>query len=158
MWTWIRQLFGGSSHDVTAPAPAAVTRAEPARATPTRAAPSASGARADSAPLLPARLSDFLEQFTSGAEPMPAEELSGDDILFLEGLIRRLEASQLEVAMLPDVTLRLTEMLRRGDVPVTQYVTLINQDASLSIEVLKAANSAFYANAARTNSLHEAVM
>jgi hypothetical protein len=112
----------------------------------------------DSATLLPARLVDFLEQLTSSAEPMAAEELADDDILFLEGLIRRLEKAQLEVAMLPDVTLRLTEMLRRGDVPVTQYVSLINQDASLSIEVLKAANSAFYANSARTNSLHEAVM
>jgi HD-like signal output (HDOD) protein len=49
-------------------------------------------------------------------------------------------------------------MLRHGNVPVTQYATLINQDASLSIEVLKAANSAFYAGSTRTNSLHEAVM
>jgi HD-like signal output (HDOD) protein len=49
-------------------------------------------------------------------------------------------------------------MLRRGDVPVSQYVSLINQDTSLSIEVLKAANSAFYAASARTNSLHEAIM
>lgn len=159
MWTWIRQLFGGSSPDLTAPAPAAAIPVEPApRATPRRGPASLSDVRVDSTTLLPARLVDFLEQFASGAEPMPAEELSGHDILFLEGLVRRLEAAQLEVAMLPDVTLRLTDMLRRGDVPVTQYVALINQDASLSIEVLKAANSAFYANTARTNSLHEAVM
>jgi HD-like signal output (HDOD) protein len=159
MWTRIRQLFGGSSRDLPAPAPVAATpMAPPPRATAGRASPSRSDVRTDSTTLLPARLVGFLEQFTSRAEPMAAEDLAGDDILFLEGLIRRLEAAQLEVAMLPDVTLRLTEMLRHGDVPVTQYVALINKDASLSIEVLKAANSAFYANTARTSSLHEAVM
>ena len=54
--------------------------------------------------------------------------------------------------------MRLTEMLRHGDVPIGQYVELLGQDNSLSIEVLKTANSALYANAARTTSLQEAVM
>ena len=130
----------------------AVVRPKPSVAPEPAAAPGISSA------LLPARLVEFIDAMTSGAPAMAAEDLSKDDVLFLEGLIRRLERAQMEVAMIPDVTLRLTDMLRHGNVPVTQYVTLINQDASLSIEVLKAANSAFYAGSARTNSLHEAVM
>ena len=54
--------------------------------------------------------------------------------------------------------MRLTEMLRHGNVPIGQYVELLGQDNSLSIEVLQTANSALYANAARTTSLQEAVM
>jgi HD-like signal output (HDOD) protein len=108
--------------------------------------------------MLPRRLVEFIDALTMPAEPMAAEDLSAHDVLFLEGLLKRLERAQLEVAMLPDVTVRLTEMLRRGDVPITQYVTLINQDTSLSVEVLKAANSVFYAGSARTNTLHDAVM
>jgi hypothetical protein len=33
-------------------------------------------------------------------------------------LVRRLEAAKLEMAMLPEATVRLTEMLRHGDVPI----------------------------------------
>jgi hypothetical protein len=108
--------------------------------------------------MLSPRLVEFVDALTGSAGSAAAEGLSEHDVLFLEGLVKRLEHAQLEVAMLPDVTVRLTDMLRRGDVPVTQYVTLINQDAALSFEVLRAANSAFYAASARTNSLHEAVM
>jgi hypothetical protein len=112
----------------------------------------------DAATRIPTRLVEFLDEWTSAAEPMAAEGLSAHDVLFLEGLVRRLEAAKLEMAMLPEATVRLTEMLRHGDVPITQYAMLINQDASLSVEVLKAANSAFYAHTARTSSLHEAIM
>jgi HD-like signal output (HDOD) protein len=163
MWSWLKQRGRDSSHKPSpsaparpAPAPApSVTRAS--QPTPAGSVSSAA-ARTDADPLLPARLVEFVDLLSTPKEPMPAEDLSEHDVLFLEGLIKRLERAQLEVAMLPDVTVRLTEMLRRGDVPVTQYVTLINQDTSLSVEVLRAANSAFYAASARTNSLHEAVM
>ena len=117
-----------------------------------------SSTQTDAGPVLPARLIEFIDALTLPAELVGPEALTHDDILFLEGLAKRLERAQLEMAMLPDITLQLTEMLRRSDVPVTQYVALINQDASLSIEVLKAANAAYYSSAARTTSLHEAVM
>jgi len=159
MWSWNR-LFGASSRP-SAPSATVAAPAPPVLAPPA-VRPAASGsplsAPIDPATRIPTRLIEFLDAWTSATEPMAAEDLSAHDVLFLEGLIRRLEAAKLEMAMLPEATLRLTEMLRHGDVPITQYVMLINQDASLSVEVLKAANSAFYAHTARTSSLHEAIM
>ena len=108
---------------------------------------------------LPQRLVEFASLLSTGTPPeAPPPELTAQDILFLEGLVTRFQRPELEVGMLPDVTLRLSEMLRRGDLPTAHYVDLITRDAALSVEVLKAANSAFYAHSAQTTSLHEAVM
>jgi hypothetical protein len=109
-------------------------------------------------PKLSARLIEFIDHLATPPPLVRPEELTSDDILFLEGLVRRLEAAQLEIAVLPEVTVRLTELLRQSDVPTARYVELLGKDNALSIEVLKTANSALYAHTARTNSLNEAVM
>jgi hypothetical protein len=114
--------------------------------------------RVENGALLTKSQTEFVKGLAAPVSLPAPEDLTHDDILFLEGLIRRLEAAQLEVAMLPQATLRLTGMLRRGDVPVAQYSELINKDTSLSMEVLKAANSAFYGGSARTTGLDEAIM
>ena len=60
--------------------------------------------------------------------------------------------------VLPEIALRVSEMLRHGELPVAQYVALLNKDPALSIEVLKTANSAFYGGATRSANLQEAVI
>ena len=156
MWTTLKRLLGSNdSAETAAPAPLRPVPGanEPSRLdTPPAVEPTAAGSRVSS------RLIEFVDHLASPPPLIQPEELTSDDILFLEGLIRRLERAKLEIAILPEVTVRLTDMLRHGDVPVGQYVDLLSQDNALSIEVLKTANSALYANAARTTSLHEAVM
>lgn len=88
----------------------------------------------------------------------PIAHFDGHDLQFLGGIARRMRGGALQIAMLPDASLRLSELLRQGDRPIAQYVDLISKDAALSVEVLRVANSAAYASAARTSSLQEAVM
>ena len=155
MWTTLKRLLGSNDADSAAPAVARPVSA-PGQAAPRKdplpPEPASGG------PRLSPRLIEFVDHLASPPPLVAPEDLTPDDILFLEGLIRRLRKAELEVAVLPEVTVRLTEMLRQSDVPIGQYVELLGKDNALSIEVLKAANSALYANAARTTSLHEAVM
>jgi hypothetical protein len=157
MWTTLKRLLGSNDGvDGAAPAvrrPVSTTQDQPVSPTNAPVSDAASGG-----PRLSNRLIEFIDHLASPPPLIAPEDLTPDDILFLEGLIRRLRSAQLEVAVLPEVTVRLTEMLRQSDVSIGQYVELLGKDNALSLEVLKTANSALYANAARTTSLHEAVM
>ena len=157
MWTTLKRLLG-SNDTATDAAATTPLRPVPAVTQPSKSSTPPVGEPAEAGALLSARLIEFVDHLASPPPLIQPEDLSSDDILFLEGLVRRLERAQLEIAILPEVTVRLTEMLRHGNVPVAQYVELLGQDNALSIEVLKTANSALYANAARTTSLHDAVM
>lgn len=112
----------------------------------------------ESASLLNAEQIAFIEGLCVLPAVQPIDDFAADDRLFLAGIGKRLRARELEMLMMPDASLRLSEMLRQGDRPIKQYVDLVSKDASLSVEVLKAANSAFYANAASTSSLQDAIM
>ncbi len=85
------------------------------------------------------------------------EDFSKEDQIFLAGISKRLRARALEMPVLPEVALRLAQMLRQDSYAVSDYIALLGQDALLSVEVLKAANSAAFA-ALPTTSLREAVM
>ena len=120
--------------------------------------------------MTPANTSEFATTFLTPeqieflkgvAVPPPTEPIAhfdGDDLQFLGGIAKRMRGGALQIAMLPDASLRLSDLLRQGDRPITQYVDLISKDAALSVEVLRVANSAAYAATAKTSSLHEAVM
>ena len=85
------------------------------------------------------------------------EDFSKEDQIFLAGISKRLRMRALEMPVLPEVALRLADMLRQDSHPVSDYIALLSQDTLLSVEVLKAANSAAFA-ALPTTSLREAVM
>ena len=100
---------------------------------------------------------DFLDGLVAPPLVQQMEEFSKDDQFFLAGISKRLRLRDLDMPQLPAVAIRLSEMLRQDSRPIDDYVTLLNQDALLSVEVLKAANSAAFA-ALPTTSLREAVM
>ena len=154
MWTTLKKRLFGSSNTATDTAAPTSLRPVPADAQPSRSTMPPVVEAAEAGSLLSKRLIEFVDHLASPPPLVQPEELTSDDILFLEGLVRRLERARLEIAILPEVTVRLTEMLRHGDVPVGQYVELLGHDNALSIEVLKTANSAVYANAARTTRSH----
>jgi hypothetical protein len=101
---------------------------------------------------------EFLEGFTALPAVRPLDDFVKDDRLFLAGIAKRMRGRELEVLMLPEASLQLSEMLRQGDRPIAQYVELVDKDPSLSVEVLRTANSALYAGSAPTSSLQQAVM
>jgi HD-like signal output (HDOD) protein len=109
-------------------------------------------------PLLTAAEMEFLDGLGHPPEPKALDDLPKDDRLFIGGLVKRLHSRQLEMPVFPEVAIKLSDMLRQGDQPVSRYVTLLNEAPALSVEVLKAANSAFYGAARHTSSLNEAIM
>jgi len=156
---WLRRLF---SKSVTAAPPVQAATPKPAApklaATPPPAqARRAPASAAGSVPPLTQADVDFLEGLVAAPDLRPIEDFAKDDQLFLAGIAKRLRLRQLEMPVLPEVAIRLAEMLRQDSRPLSDYVALLNQDTLLSVEVLKAANSAAFA-ALPTTSLREAVM
>ena len=100
---------------------------------------------------------EFLGGLLQPPEVKSLDDFSKDDQIFLGGVLKRLHARELEMPVLPDVAIRLSEMLRQADLPVNSYVALLNKDSALSVEVLKAANAACY-GAATTTSLEQAIV
>jgi hypothetical protein len=92
---------------------------------------------------------EFLKGLIVPPPAAPIAHFDGHDLQFLGGIGKRMRGGALQIAMLPDASLRLSELLRQGDRPIAQYVDLISKDAALSVEVLRVANSAAYAAAAR---------
>lgn len=60
--------------------------------------------------------------------------------------------------MLPQAAIELRELLRRGDVAIPRYVELLEQDSALTVEVLKAANSAQLGGATTVTNTADAVV
>jgi len=99
----------------------------------------------------------FLLGLHDPPESKPLDDLPQDDRVFIAGIQRRLRTRELELPVLPEMAIRLSRMFREG-AAVTEFVTLLSRDAALSVEVLKAANSAFYAGAAPLTSLQDAIV
>lgn len=157
MLKWFRRLVSSSAAAAPLAPRAASNPAAPASpGRPRRApAPLTPGEEAVR-PLSPADV-DFLEWLTAPMQLRHIDDFSKEDQIFLGGISRRLRKRALEMPVLPDVALRLAEMLRQDSRPINDYIALLNQDTLLSVEVLKAANSAAFA-ALPTTSLREAVM
>ena len=63
------------------------------------------------------------------------EDFSKEDQIFLAGISKRLRMRALEMPVLPEVALRLADMLRQDSHPVSDYIALLSQDTLLSVEV-----------------------
>ena len=100
-------------------------------------------------------------EFLAGlVEPPPCdpEDLSKDDQLFLAGILKRWHAHKLEMPVLPKAAIRLGTMLRKGNASIAEIVALLDTDPALSVEVLKAANSAAFSSSAQTTSVKDAIL
>jgi HD-like signal output (HDOD) protein len=151
--TWLSRLFGATN-----------TGRPPIRRTdgPARATASRPTAAAESAAAGPAArpLSDAEGAFLTGLIDPPDQSLDSlpqDDRTFVAGIQRRLRTRELDLPVLPEMALRMTKMFREG-APVSEFVKLINADASLAVEVLRTANSAFYAAGRPLTSLQDAIV
>lgn len=161
---WLLRLFGigtagadpepKAKPDTAAPA---VVQAAPAPAARSAAAIAEHHRHDRAIPVLNEAQSAFLFGLNDPPEPMSLDDLSQDDRAFIAGIQRRLRTRELELPVIPEMAIRLSRMFRDG-APVTEFVKLLNRDASLSVEVLKTANSPFYASARPLTSLQEAIL
>ncbi len=136
MGNWLTRLFGGRDrHAQTLVSPATST----GRAVPMTPAERPEGVRGTPR-LRPVEI-EFLDAFLAPPEVRPLDELPVDDRLFIAGIRNRWHTRRLELPVLAQTSLKLRELLRRGDVAVPRYAELLERDSALTVEVLKAANS-----------------
>ena len=70
--------------------------------------------------------------------------------------IRALMRSNLSIPTLPEVVLRINELIERPDTGCSEIGTLVAEDAPLATKVLRLANSAYYGLAAECTSMEHA--
>jgi HD-like signal output (HDOD) protein len=151
MVKWLARLFSGTTREVKADtAPRAAAPAAPAVSDAPPALPV-------TAKLLRAGDAEFLAALVE-PPPCDADDLTKDDQLFLAGILKRWHAHKLEMPVLPKAALRLGAMLRKGNASVAEIVALLDTDPALSVEVLRAANSAAFAGSAQTTSVKDAIL
>ncbi len=154
MPNWLTRWFGNRgavSSGADAPPPRAVPRA---LARPTAAQTASPEQRVR--PLKAAEVA-FLLGVIDPPKQETADHLGADDRAFVAGIQRRLRQRELELPVLPEMALRLSKMFREG-APVSEFASVINTDPSLVVEVLKTANSAFYAGGGTLTSLQDAIV
>ena len=149
MWAWLKRSLGrggprapGEGHGATLPGPRAGGR-------------EAAGSE-DAG--LPEQGRAFLRALDEPEEPVDLATLARDDRLFLSGVMRRVREGKIEIPMLPEAAQEISRLLSRADPPLDAYVKVLDQDPALSVEVLRAANSAAYGFAGRARSVREAVI
>lgn len=77
--------------------------------------------------------------------------------LLLVGLLKKLKNNALVLPTLPEVAMRVQEVVGRPDASLKQVVEVIGQDAAISARIIKVANSALYSRGILAESINSAV-
>lgn len=150
MWKWLLALFGVRRDETELPRPRNEPR--PLRAAPQPKAQPARRRR------LAAEAAGFLNGLVTPAEPVDLQTMGADDRVFLAGILKRLRENRLEVPVLPQAAIEMSRLLANPNTDMAEYVRVLAADPSLSVEVLRVANSAYYGSAQPTRSIRAAVV
>ncbi|MCP3130072.1 HDOD domain-containing protein [Shewanella sp. KJ2020] len=77
--------------------------------------------------------------------------------LLLVGLLKKLKDDALVLPTLPEVAMRVQEVVGRSDASLKQVAEVIGQDAAISARIIKVANSALYSRGIPAESINSAV-
>jgi HD-like signal output (HDOD) protein len=77
--------------------------------------------------------------------------------LLLVGLLKKLKEDALVLPTLPEVAMRVQEVVSRPDSSLKQVADIIGQDAAISARIIKVANSALYSRGVRADNINAAV-
>lgn len=77
--------------------------------------------------------------------------------LLLVGLLKKLKNNALVLPTLPEVAMRVQEVVGRPDANLRQVAEVIGQDAAISARIIKVANSALYSRGIPAESINSAV-
>ena len=75
----------------------------------------------------------------------------------LVGLLKKLKADALVLPTLPEVAMRVQEVVSRPDSSPKQVAEIIGQDAAISARMIKVANSAMYSRGVKAENINSAV-
>lgn len=75
----------------------------------------------------------------------------------LVGLLKKLKADALVLPTLPEVAMRVQEVVARPDSSPKQVAEIIGQDAAISARMIKVANSAMYSRGTKAENINSAV-
>lgn len=151
MLRWLLSLLGIRPRPATPPPPRlrAKEPEPPAQPVPTKdegEGPSAAPGR-----------QAFLVSLCSAGEAADLQSLAPDDRIFLSGILKRIRENQLAIPLLPQAALEISRLLANANSHIDEFVRVLEADPSLSVEVLRIANSAFYGFSAPTQSVLNAV-
>jgi HD-like signal output (HDOD) protein len=99
----------------------------------------------------------FLESLVNPPSTSDLQDLPSDDRLFLSEILKKLQDNSLEVPVLPNTALEVSRLMADPKSNLGDFVEAIETDPSLSVSVLRTANSAFYGLSVPTTSLRDAV-
>lgn len=77
--------------------------------------------------------------------------------LLLVGLLKKLKNDALVLPTLPEVAMRVQEVVSRSDASLKQVANIIGQDAAISARIIKVANSALYSRGIPAENINNAV-
>lgn len=100
----------------------------------------------------------YLTSLLSGGVHTNLQNFPPHDRAFIALLMRKANAGELEIPLLPEAAVSIRKLMRNPDVNIGQFVEVFKSDPSLSAEVLKVANSSFYGFETRTHELGQAVL
>lgn len=168
MWQWLKSLFGFGGAPAPSPAPSAPAPAAAVAPAPAEAAPAPvtgihlpspdAGVRApwlDGVVVPVAEPTAVLRQLRKLLTDLAAEAPTEADRLWVERLIRLVEAGQLDLPPFPDVARELDDLLKQATTDILQIARVVERDPGLVRRVWSQARSAAYAQPPR--SLHHAV-
>jgi len=76
----------------------------------------------------------------------------------IKEVTKRLSDEDIEIPPVPDILVKLNELMQRDDVAVQDIVKIVMSDQILTSKVLKVVNSAFYSPPSRISSLQQAII
>ena len=72
-------------------------------------------------------------------------------------VLAAVEADKLDLPVLPEVALKLQELLENSDSSIGQFVQLVSNDLAILLHIMKAANIAAFSNGQRIGNLSDAI-
>lgn len=154
MLGWLRSIFGGKK---IAEADYPLIREVPGK-TPAAKTPAAAPPEPQVAALVGEEQGAFLGELVAPRPHIDLQTLAPDDRLFVAGVLKKVRAHELDVPMLPQAAVQISQLLADPNSDARGFAEVLKADPALSVDVLRIANSAYYGFAQKTTSVRDAVI
>ncbi len=109
-------------------------------------------------PVLTSEAVSFLQALLDDkALPLGLQSLTSRDRTFVSNNIRRMNQNNFEIPMLPHAAICIQQLLSDPKVQAADFIDVIKEDPTLSVELLRVANSSFLGFAYPTLDLQQAI-